>query len=135
MAALYDIITTAHPLLSNKALTLKTAAQPKLEAQVQLAESLLGLAAPVETDPLRVDRVKMALALQVNWQLEYEADPFVLSSETSGIQRETISYRPDVPLVDPRAQEIIDGLVDVEDEEDLTGLWGESVRSVRGPNR
>lgn len=132
MAALYDI--TSHPLLSSKATALKAASEPKFDAQVQMAESLLGLKEPVETDAFRVGRVQMALALQVNWQLEYETDPFVLSSETSGIQRETVSYKPDVPLVDPRAQDIIDDLIE-EDEDTLADTWGPGVRSVRGPQR
>lgn len=102
--------------------------QPKLDAQVALAESLLKLPEVAWTGRAAA-LATQAIVLQVNWQVEYNTDPYVYSSKNAVVQRTTTGYKDEVPLVDPRAQDLVDEAMG----ELPTGRWGPGLRSIRGP--
>ncbi len=101
------VTVTAHPLLTGKVNALGT---DPFAAQQKLAEALLGLTQSFvdRCDADQLDRVTMAVALQMNFQVEQGLDPFVVQSESSTQQGESRTYRDDA--VNPQSQAIIAGI-------------------------
>lgn len=130
--SLLDVSTSA--LLSGKVLALDVSSD-KYKAQQDLAEAVLGLTS-LFLGKLTIDQtnqVIMAVALQLNFQVEQGLDPFVLKSDSSQQQGETKVYQNTV--VHPQARAILDGI----DLSTPTGGQVEQefhairpVRSVRG---
>ncbi len=123
MATIYTM--TNHPLLMNKVKALDT---PEFEANVLLAETLLKL----PTSPWTgrdAEQAMQAIALQMNWQVEWKMDPYALASEFARIQGESKKYKPDVPVVNPQAAKILEPVLAAK------GLGPfRTLRSIRGPN-
>ena len=88
---LYD--AAGHAMLSEKSAALSV---QKLAAHGLLAETLLGIpTSPVFTATRDVDTMKVAMALQINLQVQQDLDPFYVQS-VSGTQMQTgVSYRTD----------------------------------------
>jgi hypothetical protein len=99
-------------LTGNALLTGKVNALPtdKKTAQQNLAEALLNLtdAFVGALSPTQLERVKMAVALQMNYQVEQGIDSFVLESESSTQQGESRSYREGA--LHPQAKAIVEGI-------------------------
>jgi len=114
-------------MLSGKAL----ASEEKLESHILLAETLLGV--PVTPWTGRAaEQAQIAIVLQVNYQVEYEVEPFVKDKQTaSTIHREEVWYKKNVPLVDPRARQIFDEAATLAG----AGAFKNTIRSLRGPNQ
>lgn len=130
------IDVTSHPLLTGKVTVLVTANDGRFEAQQDLAEALLGLTSVyvARLTAEQLVRAKLAVALQLNFQVEQGLDPFVVQSESSVQQGESRTYRPDA--VHPQALAIINAI-------ELSGDDGGSMvrafadipplRSIRNP--
>jgi hypothetical protein len=123
--AIYSV--TTHPALSGKAREMVTSKIEQFDAGVLLAETLLKLTEPALTDVRKAAQAALAVAMQVNWQIELGIDPFFMSSESTGKMEEAVSYRSDVPLVDPRAAQLAAVAMGSLDP------WGDGLTSVRGP--
>lgn len=103
---MYVDIST-NPLRSPKVLELATAAPLKLTAQQEVAEALLGITSDMASrfNTTQASRASHAVTLQVNMQVESDLDPFIVSSQTSTAQSESVTYRGDA--IHPQALEII----------------------------
>lgn len=124
----------SHPLLGGPAKKDASADQPRLNAQQELAELLLGFSTPTLTDAEQVAVVAQALVMQVNWQYAIkDFDPFIYTSRSSKAEATGISFRDDVTLVNPMAQSLAD-LVLVPTEAASHAQWAE-LTSFRGPRR
>lgn len=134
MAVRYDASDSA--ILSPKALNLaKSAEAAKIEqfaAQNEVAENLLGFADIVIPDRY-LPRAILAIAMQVNYQLEMGIDPFVTQHTNVGIQGgrggQSVTYRGfnSPPILHAQAAEIANAVV-----QEVRGLRGGGVQSVRG---
>lgn len=122
--SLYEV--SAHPLRSGK---VKELPPEEYDAQVLLAEHLLNL--PTTAYAGRAAQLAASgVVLQVNWQIEYGADPYVLAQRNAPTHRTNTTWKKDVPLVDPRAQQLVDDAATVGG----AGLYP-VLRSYRGPQR
>lgn len=122
---IYEI--SAHPLRSGK---VKELTAEEYAAQALLAEQLLAL--PTTAYSGRAgDLAASAVVLQVNWQVEYGADPYVLASRNAPVQRTQTTWKKDVPLVDPRARQLTDQAIVASG----SSLYGRGIRSYRGPQQ
>ena len=92
----------AHPLLSNQAKALDPAV---LNAQQDVAETLLGLFPPAVTVALTLSRVTTAIVLQMNFQIAQGLDPLYTEFTQSAHSRQMVSYRD--RYLDPRAVAIV----------------------------
>lgn len=103
---------SASQLLSGKVSGL---AAEKLDAQQELAEALLDLTAEfvARLSAAQLPRVQMAVALQLNFQVEQGLDPFVMESTSSQTQGESVTYRAD--SIHPQAQAIVKAIELVDD--------------------
>lgn len=122
-----------HPALSPKAKAMKQDSTVVFDAQVLMAETLLGLFPPAYTDARVVAQLQLAVVLQVNWQVQYGMDPMVLSGQVVKVQDESVYYREDAGPVNPQAKAIVDTVLAGLGETDSGGVWGPGVTSVRGP--
>jgi hypothetical protein len=88
-------------------LALLTQSATQYAAQQEVAEALLGLTDRMvaRLSAAQLVRVSLAVVLQLNMQVEAGLDPFVVASETSSAQAESVTYR-DV-AIHPQALEII----------------------------
>lgn len=127
---LYDI--DDHPFLTGKSKALEA---DVLHSYQLLAENLLGLSAyDVFTAQADIDSAELAIAMQINFEVEQGLDPFVQKSASSGNSKQSVVYRDG--YVDPRAAEIVDyvliglGL----NTTNLDNLYNEELVSHRGPN-
>lgn len=127
---LYDI--DDHPFLTGKSKALESEV---LHSQQLLAENLLGLSAyDVFTDQADIDNATLAIAMQINFQVEQGLDPFVQKSASSGNSKQSVVYRD--TYIDPRAADIVEyilvglGL----NTTNLDNLYNEEMVSHRGPN-
>ena len=120
--AIYDL--SAHPLLSGK---VKELDGPEFEAQALLAEGLLGLPATPYTGRAGA-LAASAVAMQINWQVEYGADPYVFTERNAPVHRTNSVWKDEVPLVDPRAKQLADQAAIISPAGVYRGL-----RSIRGP--
>ena len=121
---LYVTVAT-HPLRSGEVQKME---EPVLGAQITLAESLLGLPEVAWTGRAAI-LAATAIVLQVNWQVEYNTDPFVLAAKNAPVSRTSTKYKDEIPLVDPRARQLVDEALGTLP----SGRYGEGVRSLRGP--
>jgi hypothetical protein len=122
---------TGSALLTGKVIALPT---EKKTAQQELAEAILELNASFvgALTTLQLDRVKMAVALQMNYQVEQGTDAFVLESQSSNQQGESRSWRDGA--VHPQAKAIVDGIeIDTGDGSADVAAFGRirPVRSLR----
>lgn len=89
-----------HPMLGEKYNNLVN--PDEAVAHVVLAEMLLGLKAPVYTgEP--AERLKFAIAIQVNFQLQQGVEPDVLKSVSNTHPGNTTQYRDRMVSPDARA--------------------------------
>lgn len=126
MPAQFDV--EGHPFLTNKVLALDP---DKFEAQVILAETLLGLRnRRIRED--RLEEIHNAISLQVNYQIELGLDAFTSQHVNVGIQAgrggQSVTYRgySAPPSVHAQAQKIVAAV--------LTGL-SSGTSSIRGSQR
>ena len=125
---------TGYALLSGKVLALGD----KFAPNQLLAETLLGVS-PAFVARLTGDQVAqvvMAVALQLNFQVEQGLDPFILKSDSSQQQGESKTYQDNV--IHPQAQAIIGNITITEPTADsLQSQFAAipPVRSVRGARR
>jgi hypothetical protein len=122
MPVLYDV--TAHPMLTAKVTALASGVQTGNQL---LAESLLGLVAPAATDPAQVDVIKLAIVLQMNFQVAQGVDPLIQVSAASSHSKESAVWRDRV--LNPQALTLIASLPDTVSA-GLVDRW-ETVTSVR----
>lgn len=94
--SVYEV--AGHPALSGKAQVL---GGPMLEAQVLLAETLLGVSAPAYTDAALLEKAILAIVLQVNFQMEEGIDPLIVKRMHSTHTSQTVEYWG--RYIDPRA--------------------------------
>jgi hypothetical protein len=92
----------SHPLISETYTNLDPSTQQK-EHNI-LAELLLGLKAPAITGNPG-EELKMAVALQVNFQLEQALVPHIVRSQMSSVPGQSTTYRD--RYVDPAAWAIV----------------------------
>lgn len=106
MSATYNI--TTHPLLSKKSKALVTSNPTVFDAVAESAERLLGLHDTSFGDS-KVEDAKLAIVLQVNFELEQVAEADVYES----VQRKdrTWKFRNDIGAIQPRAKIIADRLL------------------------
>jgi hypothetical protein len=105
---LYELLQS-HPLLTEKVRRLDG---PTFEAQVATAEALLGLTTiPVVRNTNKVPLVLLALAHQVNFQVEQGVDPFIAESTSSSHSQQSVVYRYE--YLDPRAVAILAKVIGV----------------------
>ena len=127
---LYDI--DDHPFLTPKSQALESEI---LHSHQLLAETLLGLSAyDVFSDQADIDQVELAIAMQINFQVEQGLDPYVSKSVSSGQSKQSTVYRDG--YLDPRAVAIVDGVVTALglNLTNLDALYSEEMVSHRGPN-
>src|SRR5690349_31702 len=79
--------------------------QEKIDGHQLLAETLLALRAPVVTDDSDLAKMKLAIVLQMNFQVEEGTDPLILSGVASTHSKQSKSFRD--RWVDPRALAIV----------------------------
>lgn len=128
---LYDVNT--HPRLNTKAVALQASSQAAFEAHVLQAEGLLALSTPVVTVPRLVELLKIAVVLQINWQLTWDADPYAIRYERADVTQESVGYKDDVPLVNPQAAAIVAQVNAELGDPNPSGLWADGLASIRGP--
>lgn len=127
--SVYDV--TAHPILTPKALAITPA--EKFASHVLLAESLLGVSGPAYTDTDLLDKARLAVAIQVNFQAEQGIDPFVYRSVSSAHSSQSAVYREH--LVDPRALAMWRSTLSADDMADRFGGGLISHRRAEQPLR
>ena len=117
---LYEV--AGHPLLNEAAQRLGSEA---LAAQTVLAEELLGLAGTSFTGA-DLERVKMAVALQVSLQATLPMEALLIKSESRGAR--TVTYRDNLAdILQPQAVLLVDSLLV---DTDQGGGW-----ATAGPRR
>lgn len=124
MAVRYDVST--HGLLSPDALALE---EPEFTAQNELAETILGLNG-TDFEDEDEETALLAVALQLNYQVEAGVEAFVLVSTSRGARSKTFR---DVVGVHPQAATIVanlPGMSDTDDDSDGFNI----VTSLRGPS-
>lgn len=104
MAVIYSGVST-HPILTGKSKALAASDSAAFAAQQELAETLLGLTEPAVTNAFTLSRVQLAVALQINFQLEQGLDPLVEEVAQSKHSEQMIKYRD--RIVNPQAASII----------------------------
>jgi hypothetical protein len=115
--ARYDV--SEHGLLSDDAQALS---EPELAAQNELAEVVLGLHEGDTYTGVKETTATLAVALQVNFQVEAGVEAYVLTASSRGARSK--SYR-DLVRVHPIAAALMGGLT--------SGDWN-VLTSVRGPS-
>lgn len=93
MAMLYDVDTPPHPLLSERAVALLRSDPTSFEQQGVLAEALLGLVSPAVADTPSVEKIELAVVLQINYQLALGLDPFIKTGQSGGPHGVTDQWR------------------------------------------
>jgi hypothetical protein len=118
-----------HPILSAKAKALQLDDTEAFFAQAEVAESVLGIPATI---PSGVDSSKLvlAVAMQVNFQIEQGLDPLILSSSSSSHARNSQVFRD--RWIDPRAAVIARGAMGMIG---LAGRYSASLTSFRYEGR
>lgn len=107
MAPIYNP-TQAHPLVSPKAANLTAQA---FELQLVTAETLLGIPEPASEDEGVIERFKLALVHQVNFQVQQGLDPLIQESGGSQHSGNSAKYRDRV--INPVAKQIVDEVLAV----------------------
>ena len=129
MAATFDV--SAPGMLTEKAVALYQDQPEKFEAHNVMAETLLGVADESYTEP-SLERIMVAVALQLCYQLELGLDAFVALNTNIGIQGgrggQSTTYRgyKGPPLVHAQAKKMVDA-VRSGDLETLTSIRGSTV--------
>lgn len=118
---IYDV--TDHPLLIPKVKELTTSDPEQFAAQVEVAEVLLALPATVPADPAGA-QLHLAVAMQVNFQIQQGIDPLFIESSASSHSRNSVSYRD--RFIDPRAAQIVATIITT-----LGGRYTERITSFR----
>ncbi len=100
MPALYTV--SDHGLLNGK---VRAWGSEIFEANQLLAETLLGLGDAIYTFSPDVERIELAVVLQMNFQAEQGVDPFVLEEVWLLPQKQRRVFRD--RMVDPRALALV----------------------------
>lgn len=100
MDLLYDV--SGHEYLSAKATGL---APEVFDANQLLAESLLGLTEPVVDTDRDLARLRLAIALQINFQVMQGVDPYIEVKAASSQSNQSVEYRD--RMIDPRAAVLV----------------------------
>jgi hypothetical protein len=108
MALLFEPLI-GHALLSGQFAGLPD--DDQRNAQQEIAELLLGLSSPFPTDPELVEAVKLAVVLQINYQLQQGTEPETVKSMTQNHPGIMTSYRD--RYLSPRAAAIVASLMHV----------------------
>lgn len=98
---LYNTLQThplAHAKVANQSPTV-------FAANVLLAESLLGLKAPAVTDEGAIERLELAIMLQVNFMAVQGIDPLIQEYAGSRHSGDQVGWRD--RMIDPRAASIV----------------------------
>lgn len=120
---LYDV--TAHPALSEKAKALLVRDAAAFAAQVLLAETQLGVPEAALAGR-RGEQMALAVALQVDFQVETGIDPLYQAVAASSHTKQAVTYRD--RTVDPRAQRLVDA---ARDDGTGVGAYTGELRSLR----
>lgn len=120
----YDV--SEHPRLSTDAVALVTANEELFLDHQEWAIDQLGVSDTAYTG-LSKRRVERAIAMQINWQLRLPKDIWFVKQGASTQSRQNVTYRDNVPLVDPAAAALI---ALVEGEENVESRYGD-IRSIR----
>lgn len=118
----YDV--DGHEFLTKKSISLEPG---QFDGHHRMAEALLGLGSPAVADVDLLETLRLAIAIQINFQVEQGIDPFVASSTYSSHSKQSINYRD--RLTDPRAALMVAGVV-AEDFDTYASRWA-SMRSYR----
>jgi len=106
---MYDVSTNA--ILTAKAKAMVTDDLPQFTENTRLAERLLGVSGTSYSGTVGSE-VQLAIAMQVNFQLATGVTPYIESgSSDKGTKQESVTYRQNQPLVDPRARALIDAVL------------------------
>lgn len=102
MAGFYDGIQD-HDFLSKKS---QSEGSKSLENHQILAESLLGLNESLFTADRDLLEIRLAIVLQINFQVEQGIDPMYIKASSSGHSHQGVTYRDN--WIDPRAMQIVE---------------------------
>lgn len=114
-----------HPMLTRAA----TGLAPAVLAQHQImAESLLGLHAPIYDVPADVERITLAIAVQINFQVAQGIDPLYMSSAASQHAKQSNVFLD--RIVNPQAAQLVAQVV-AQYPGAATDPWGRGLTSLR----